>query len=94
MYQNYIDETAINKSITKVVLWMIYGLFVTGVAVGLVLTVESMTTFVFNSFFWIVGGEFLLVVLLSRMLGKMTYTTAKVMFTVYSFLSGLTISML
>ncbi len=94
MYQNYVDETAINKSITKVVLWMIYGLFVTGVAVGVVLTVESVATFVFRSFYLIVVGEFLLVLFLSKMLGKMTYMTAKVMFTVYSFLSGLTISIL
>lgn len=94
MYQNYIDEAAINKSITKVVLWMVYGLFVTGVAIASVITNETMANFVFNSFHIILIAEFGLVVALSRMLNKMTYTTAKVMFTFYSFLSGLTLSII
>lgn len=94
MYQNYVDESVINKAITKVVLWMVYGLGISALAVAGVYYSEGLRRTVYSSFLPIVIGEFITVFVLSRMINKMSSNTAKMLFTFYSFLSGLTMSVI
>ena len=81
MYNNYVDESAINSAITKVMLWMIFGLAVTVSAVAGVIFVPSLYYFVMSAYIPLIIGQLVLVFVLSARIHKMSYTSAKVMFT-------------
>lgn len=92
MYNNYVDESAINSAITKVMLWMIFGLAVTVSAVAGVMFIPSLYYFVMSAYIPLIIGQLILVFVLSARINKMSYASAKVMFTLYSFMTGLTLS--
>jgi len=92
MYNNYVDESAVNSAITKVMLWMVFGLGITALGIVGVMTVPSLASFVFRSFHILMIAQFALVIGLSWAIEKITYNTAKIMFTVYSFVTGLFLS--
>lgn len=82
------------KLMPKVFLWMTLGLIVT-FATGYVISLNEQMLFnIFSrGFHWVfVIIELVLVIVLSARVTKMKGTTAKIMFLLYSFVSGLTFS--
>lgn len=92
MYHDYLDEGTITSAITKSMLWMIFGLGVTVLAIFGAITVPSLGYFVMKSSFAIIIVQLALVFILSARIDKISYTGAKVMFTLYSFTTGLFLS--
>lgn len=82
----------INKIMSKVFLWMFLGLLVTFGTGYYVSTQENMMYNIFsnNIYFLLVIVEFVLVIVLSARVRKMNAMTAKIMFMLYSFVTGLT----
>lgn len=83
-----------NKLMSKVFLWMTLGLIVTFASGYVVAMNEKMIMNIFASgIHWILMiVELILVIILSARVAKMNGTTAKIMFLIYSFVSGLTFS--
>ena len=83
-----------NKLLSKSFLWMCIGLLVTFVTGYGVASNERMLENIFEgSGFWIfIILEFILVIVLSLRIMKMSPTSAKICFILYSFVSGLTFS--
>ena len=84
----------INKIFSKVFLWMFIGLLIT---FGVAYYVSTNDNMVYNLFsgskywiFWII--EFVVVIVLSARIHKMNPLTAKILFLLYSGLTGLTLS--
>ena len=83
-----------NKLISKVFLWMFVGLMVTFATGFFISTNEKMLLTVFSTGAYIVFAilELILVIVLSARIRKLSPSTCKVMFLLYSFVSGLTFS--
>lgn len=83
-----------NKLLPKTFLWMFIGLLVTFVTGYVVSINENMLESIFTGpLFWvIIILEFALVIFFSARVHKMSPTTAKISFLLYSFVSGLTFS--
>ena len=83
-----------NKLLPKTFLWMFIGLVVTFATGYIVSSSETMLEAVFSSsLYWIfIILEFGLVIFFSARVRKMSPTTAKICFILYSFVSGLTFS--
>lgn len=84
----------INKIFSKVFLWMFIGLLIT---FGVAYYVSTNDNMVYNLFsgskfwiFWII--EFVVVIVLSARIHKLNPLTAKILFLLYSGLTGLTLS--
>jgi hypothetical protein len=82
-----------NKIFSKVFFWMFIGLAITfGVGYYVSLN-ENMLYNVFSKYLWFfLIAEFIVVIALSAGIRKMQPLTAKILFCVYSFLTGLTFS--
>ena len=82
----------ITKVMSKVFLWMFVGLLVTFGTGYYVSTQENMLYNIFaGGVYWIIIiVEFLLVIILSARIRKMNPMTAKIMFLLYSFVTGVT----
>ncbi len=83
-----------NKLLSKSFLWMFIGLLVT-FATGYIVSIsDTMLDAVFNSsLYWVfIIAEFALVIFFSIRVRKMSPTTAKICFLLYSFVTGLTFS--
>lgn len=84
----------INKIFSKVFLWMFIGLAITFGIAYYVSTNDNMIYNMFSGnkfwFFWIV--EFLIVLFLSARIHKLSSLTAKILFLLYSGVTGLTFS--
>lgn len=80
--------------LSKVFLWMFLGLLVTFGTGYYVSTQENMLYNIFSGgmYFALVITEFILVIVLSARVRKMSSMTAKIMFLLYSFVTGLTFS--
>lgn len=82
-----------NKVISNSFVWMCIGLLVTFVTGYAVAQNANMLSNVFGNAFWVfIVLEFILVIVLSARVMKMSSTSAKVCFILYSFVSGLTFS--
>lgn len=88
------DDMEINKIFSKVFLWMFIGLAIT---FGIAYYVSTNDNMVYNLFagskyliFWIL--EFVVVLVLSARIHKLSSLTAKILFLLYSGLTGLTLS--
>lgn len=82
-----------NKVISNSFVWMCIGLLVTFVTGYAVAQNANMLSNVFGNAFWaFIVLEFILVIVLSARVMKMSLTSAKVCFILYSFVSGLTFS--
>lgn len=83
-----------NKLMSKVFLWMTLGLLVTFATGYFVASNEKMMLNIFASgFHWVfIVVELILVFVLSARAAKMSGTSAKIFFLLYSFVSGLTFS--
>lgn len=82
------------KNYSKIFMWMCIGLLVTFATGFFVATNENMLTSIFSSgmYFILVIAELATVIFLTARLHKMSETTAKISFILYSFLTGLTFS--
>ncbi len=82
------------KIYSKVFLWMFLGLLVTFVTGIYVSTNENILIFLFqnNGFIFAIIAEFITVIFLTARIRKMSPTTARISFLLYSFLTGLTFS--
>ena len=82
------------KNYSKIFMWMCIGLLVTFATGFFVSTNENMLVSIFSSgmYFILVIAELATVIFLTARLHKMSETTAKISFILYSFLTGLTFS--
>lgn len=82
-----------NKIFSKVFMWMFIGLAIT-FGTGYYVSVNPNMIFnVFGSYYWIlIIAEIVVVIWLSARIRKMKPMTAKILFCLYSFLTGLTFS--
>ena len=82
-----------NKIFSKVFLWMALGLAITfGVGYYVSLNATMLYNIFSKYFIFIVIAEFAVVIILSARIRKMQPDTAKILFCLYSFLTGLTFS--
>lgn len=81
-----------NKVLSKVFLWMFIGLLVTFITGYTVSVNENMLYNIFSggTYFLIIIAELILVIVLSARITKLKPTTAKILFLLYSFTTGLT----
>lgn len=83
----------VQNNYSKVFMWMFIGLLVTFATGYFVSTNENMLLAVFSGwYFFLVIAEFAVVIFLTARIHKMSETTAKISFILYSFLTGLTFS--
>lgn len=85
-----------NKIITKTYAWMFIGLLVSFITGYYVSTNANMLYNIFaTNMYWILAiVEIAVVIILSARLNKMSSMTAKTLFILYSFLTGLTLSVI
>lgn len=83
-----------NNVLKKVFMWMAAGLFLTFITGYIVSINPNMIAKIFTSKIYILLAivEFILVIALSAGITKLNPTTAKIMFLIYSFVTGLTFS--
>ena len=84
----------LNNVLKKVYMWMFIGLLVTFITGYYVSINENIVYKIYStSLYWILSIiELVLVIVLSARVGKMNITTSRVMFLIYSFVTGLTFS--
>lgn len=82
-----------NKIFSKIFFWMFIGLAIT-FGIGYYVSVNANMLYnVFNTYYWfLVIAELVVVIVLSARIRKMNPMTAKILFCLYSFLTGLTFS--
>lgn len=88
------DKMIESKNVfSKVFMWMFIGLAIT-FGIGYYVSINPNMLFnIFGSYYWLlVIAELVVVIWLSARIRKMKPTTAKILFCVYSFLTGLTFS--
>ena len=81
-----------SKFFTKVYLWMFIGLLVSGGVAYYTSITPSMIKFVYGAYTWILILELIVVIVFSALRRKVSPTVAKILFLVYSGVSGLTLS--
>lgn len=84
----------LNNVLKKVYMWMFIGLLVTFITGYYVSINENIVYKIYStSLYWILSIiELVLVIVLSARVGKMNITTSRIMFLIYSFVTGLTFS--
>lgn len=84
----------LNNVLKKVYMWMFIGLLVTFTTGYYVSINENIVYKIYStSLYWILAIiELVLVIVLSARVGKMNFTTSRIMFLIYSFVTGLTFS--
>ncbi|MBP3228065.1 MAG: Bax inhibitor-1/YccA family protein [Bacteroidaceae bacterium] len=93
--QPIVSESAVAKLMRNVYLWMTLALVVTGMAGYYVASSPALfqTVFASRATFWILAiAELGIVVYLSARIDKMAFSTAAIMFVVYSVLNGVLLS--
>ncbi|MBZ4682739.1 MAG: uncharacterized protein PWP46_418 [Fusobacteriaceae bacterium] len=89
-----VSEKVMANTISKILTWMVAGLLITfGVAFS-IMTNPGMAMVVSRSFLLLVIAQFGVVVAMSGMVKKISVQTAKILFVVYSALTGATLSLL
>lgn len=77
---------------TKVYLWMFIGLILSGLSAYFTASTPNIINFVYSNIFLIVIFELILVFVFSMLRSKISSNTAKVLYVVYSIVSGFTLS--
>lgn len=82
-----------NKIFSKIFLWMFIGLAIT-FGIGYYISLNEVMLYnVFSKYYWLlIIAELVVVIVLSARIRKMQPTTAKILFCLYSFITGLTFS--
>ena len=86
------NENGISKFFTKVYLWMFIGLLLSSISAYFTFVNPAMNSFVYSSFGLILTIELIVVITFSLLRRKVSPIGAKIMFIVYSIISGLTLS--
>lgn len=88
------NQVASNRFMSKVFGWMFLGLFITGFAAYYVASTPSILYSLYTTglVFGLLIAEVILVAVLSRMVTKMSFATAAVMFIAYAIVNGITLS--
>lgn len=86
------NDNGKSKFFVGVYLWMFIGLALSGAVAYFTSTTPAMINFVRNSFFAIVILELIVVIAFTALRNKISSTVAKVLFIIYSIVSGLTLS--
>lgn len=86
------NENGISKFFTKVYLWMFIGLLLSSISAYFTFVNPAMNSFVYSSFGLILTIELIVVITFSLLRRKVSPMGAKIMFIVYSIISGLTLS--
>lgn len=86
------NENGISKFFTKVYLWMFIGLLLSSISAYFTFVNPAMNSFVYSSFGLILIIELIVVITFSLLRRKVSPMGAKIMFIVYSIISGLTLS--
>lgn len=86
------NDNGKSKFFTGVYLWMFIGLVLSGAVAYFTSTTPAMINFVRNGFFAIVILELIVVIAFTALRNKISSTVAKVLFIIYSIVSGLTLS--
>lgn len=86
------SENGMSKFFTKVYAWMFIGLLVSGGTAYFTANNMSMFRFVSGNFGFILILELIVVILFNALRRKVSPMVAKIMFLVYSIISGLTLS--
>lgn len=86
------NENGISRFFTKVYLWMFIGLLLSSISAYFTFVNPAMNSFVYSSFGLILIIELIVVITFSLLRRKVSPMGAKIMFIVYSIISGLTLS--
>lgn len=83
-----------NEVFSKVFRWMAFGFFITFITGYVISTTHDLLDLLFsNGLYWLfIIGEFVLVITLSSLIHKIKETTAGLLFMIYSFVSGVSLS--
>lgn len=88
-------QSVVGAFMTKVYSWMTLAMFITGIIAMYVASSEELLSFVFGTKYMFMGliiAQLGVVWYLSARVSKLSYSTATIMFIVYSVLSGITLS--
>ena len=85
------NENGISRFFTKVYLWMFIGLLLSSISAYFTFVNPAMNSFVYSSFGLILIIELIVVITFSLLRRKVSPMGAKIMFIVYSIISGLTL---
>ena len=88
----YSNDNKMSKFFSKVYLWMFIGLLISGITAYLTCINESLLKFIYNFYTIICIVEIIVVIAFSALRSKVSPNVAKILFIVYSVLSGLTLS--
>lgn len=86
------DNNGMSKFFSKVYLWMFIGLLVSGGIAYYTSVSVPMIKFVYGNYTWIILTELLVVILFTFLRKKVSPGVAKLLFLLYSAISGLTLS--
>lgn len=95
-YVMYKDETVVKTLMRNVYLWMTMALGITGLTAWITAHSDALLTLIFGHgatpMFVLFGAELLLVIVLTAAIDRISFTTATVMFIIYSLLNGVVMS--
>lgn len=95
-YVMYKDETVVKTLMRNVYLWMTMALGITGLTAWITAHSDALLTLIFGHgvtpMFVLFGAELLLVIVLTAAINRISFTTATVMFIIYSLLNGVVMS--
>jgi hypothetical protein len=97
MKENTLTLQGLNSFLSKIFMWMFFGLMITALTSLVVASSPTLLQLIVSNrliFFGIIIGEFALVVVISKNALKYTYTKTVSLFLFYSFLNGLTFSVI
>lgn len=89
--------SAFSKLMRSVYLWMTFALIITGLTAATVAFSPAMLSMLFSSkitFYGLIIAELAVVIILSARIQKLSFTTATLMFILYSILTGATLSVI
>ncbi len=86
------SEEKMSKFFSKVYFWMFVGLLISGGVAYYTSVTPGMIKFVYGNYPWILITELLVVILFSALRKKVSPLVAKILFALYSAISGLTLS--
>lgn len=88
-------QTKLSSYMSRVFAWMFYGVVISGISALIMYSSPVLQYLIFGNslvFYTILIAEFITVILVSRVINRINTLTAIGLFTLYSFLTGLTLS--
>ncbi len=86
------SDNRMSNFFSKVYFWMFIGLLISGGVAYYTSVSPSMIRFVYGNYIWVLLLELLVVIIFSALRKKVTPFVAKILFVLYSLMSGLTLS--